>query len=56
VRVPIPYLYTAPLAGYFDNHLIIWLPFLDTYRTMCAAPNPAFRHILERIRDLRVAA
>jgi len=23
-----------------------WLPFLDTYRTMCCAPHPAFRQIL----------
>jgi hypothetical protein len=34
----------------------IWLPFLDTYRTMCLAPEPAFRRILEGIRDLRFAA
>jgi hypothetical protein len=27
-----------------------WLPFLDTYRTMCCAPEPAFRRILEDIR------
>jgi site-specific DNA recombinase len=34
----------------------IWLPFLDTYRTMCRAPGPAFRRILEDIRELRFAA
>jgi site-specific DNA recombinase len=34
----------------------IWLPFLDTYRTMCRAPKPAFRQILEDIRDMRFAA
>jgi hypothetical protein len=34
----------------------IWLPFLDTYRTMCLAPEPAFRRILEEVRDLRFAA
>jgi hypothetical protein len=33
-----------------------WLPFLDTYRTMCRAPEPAFRSILEGIRDLRFAS
>ena len=33
-----------------------WLPFLDTYRTMCLAPEPAFRQILEDIRELRFAA
>ena len=34
----------------------IWLPFLYTYRTMCNAPEPAFRRILEDIRELRFAA
>jgi hypothetical protein len=33
-----------------------WLPFLDTYRTMCCAPEPAFRRILEDIRDLPFGA
>ena len=33
-----------------------WLPFLDTYRTMCRAPEPAFRRILEDMRELRFAA
>jgi hypothetical protein len=33
-----------------------WLPFLDTYRTMCRAPEPDFRQILEDIRELRFAA
>jgi site-specific DNA recombinase len=28
----------------------IWLPFLDTYRTMCLAPEPPFRRVLEEIR------
>ena len=28
-----------------------WLPFLDTYRTMCRAPEPAFRRVLEDIRE-----
>ena len=32
-----------------------WLPFLDTYRTMCRAPEPAFRRILEDVRELRFA-
>jgi hypothetical protein len=27
-----------------------WLPFLNTYRTMCLAPEPPFRRILEEIR------
>ena len=33
-----------------------WVPFLDTYRTMCRAPEPAFRQILEDVRKLRFAA
>ena len=33
-----------------------WLPFLNTYRTMCIAPEPAFRRILEDIRNLKMAA
>jgi hypothetical protein len=33
-----------------------WLPFLDTYRTMCLAPEPVFRRILEDIREVRFAA
>jgi site-specific DNA recombinase len=28
----------------------IWLPFLDTYRTMCLAPAPPFRRVLEEIK------
>jgi hypothetical protein len=33
-----------------------WLPFLNTYRTMCVAPEPDFRRALEEIRELRFAA
>jgi hypothetical protein len=29
---------------------IKWLPFLDTYRTMCLMPGPAFRQVLEQAR------
>lgn len=32
------------------------LPFLDTYRTMCLAPQPEFRQILEDVQELRFAA
>jgi hypothetical protein len=35
------------------SRLTAWLAFLDTYRTMCLAPEPAFRRILEDIRDLQ---
>jgi hypothetical protein len=35
---------------------INWLPFVDTYRTMCRSPEPTFRRILEDIRELRFAA
>jgi hypothetical protein len=27
-----------------------WLPFLDTYRTMCLAPEPQFQRVLEAVR------
>jgi hypothetical protein len=34
----------------------MWLPFLDTYRTMCLAPQPDFRRVLEEVRAMRTAA
>jgi hypothetical protein len=34
----------------------IWLPFLDTYRTMCMVPETDFRRILEDVRQFRIAA
>jgi hypothetical protein len=33
-----------------------WLPFLNTYRTMCVAPEPDFRHLLDEIRKIPIAA
>lgn len=33
-----------------------WLPFLDTYRTMCIAPEPEFRALLEDVRKFQLAA
>jgi hypothetical protein len=33
----------------------IWLPFLDAYRTMCVAPQPEFRRLLEGIREMKLA-
>ena len=32
-----------------------WLPFLDTYRTMCLAPDQPFRSILETGGELKSA-
>ena len=32
------------------------IPFLDTYRTMCLAPQSEFRQLLEQARDLSIAA
>jgi hypothetical protein len=32
-----------------------WLPFLDTYRTMCLAPEPDFRRLLESVREVGLA-
>jgi hypothetical protein len=40
----------APLVEHAQVIEMAWLPFLDTYRTMCVAPEPAFRQILEDIR------
>jgi exonuclease III len=43
------------LAGRIANDAPqIWLPFLDTYRTMCLAPRPDFRRLLEQARDLPI--
>lgn len=33
-----------------------WLPFLNAYRTMCGAPEPEFRQLLQDIRTLDLAA
>ena len=35
---------------------LIWLPFLNAYRTMCLAPKPEFRRVLEEIHELRLVA
>ena len=39
-----------------DDPLGKWLPFLDTYRTMCTAPSPDFLQALDGISTLRLAA
>jgi hypothetical protein len=44
----------AERLGLFVEVFHILVPFLNTYRTMCLAPEPAFRVILEDIRDLHV--
>ena len=33
-----------------------WLPFLDTFRTLCVAPEPGVQRLLEEIRELDFAA
>jgi hypothetical protein len=38
------------------NDRISWLAFLDTYRTLCVAPEPQFRRVLEEIQGMRHAA
>ena len=58
---PSPY-ESAALAAELRRHAkksrlranTLWL--LDAYRTMCLAPEPAFRRILEDIRELRLGA
>jgi hypothetical protein len=34
---------------------LAWLPFLNTYRTLCLAPDPLFRGALEEVRALVAA-
>jgi hypothetical protein len=38
------------ISFWLAKPLEVWLPFLDTYRTMCVAPEPPFRAVLEEIR------
>ena len=33
-----------------------WVPFLDTYRTMCLAPQPDFRRVLDDVGAMQLAA
>jgi hypothetical protein len=35
------------------SRLKSWLPFLNTYRTMCVAPEPHFRRVLEEVLAMR---
>jgi len=44
----------AALLRLEDNRRAVrpLLPFLNTYRTMCRAPEPSFRRTLEDIREL----
>ena len=51
-------LFPAQRRDYLPDYLNIlaWLPFLNTYRTMCQRPKPDFQRALEEIRDLHLAA
>jgi hypothetical protein len=42
-------------AGILRGSAMQWLPFLDTFRTMCLAPEPEFRQLLEGIRGAGLA-
>jgi hypothetical protein len=53
-RAKLTFSIASPLSS--SKRPTAWLPFLDTYRTMCRVPAPAFRQILENIRELRFAA
>jgi hypothetical protein len=47
---------TPTTTGDSNNNVAkseIWLPFLDTYRTMCRFPDPTFRQLLENVGNLR---
>ena len=39
-----------------DSGGISWQPFLDTYRTLCVAPEPPLRRLLEGIREMQFVA
>jgi len=47
---------TADFQPFPTERGVSWLPFLNAYRTMCLAPEPDFRRVLEEIRDMRLAA
>ena len=38
------------------HEVMEWLPFLNAFRTMCLAPEPAFQRVLEQVGEMRVAA
>jgi hypothetical protein len=46
------------LPNYLAQHVILsrWLAFLGTYRTLCVAPDSAFRRVFEELRRMRLAA
>lgn len=46
---------TADRSGHAGFELA-WLPFLNTFRTMCLAPETEFRLVIEEIRKMRLAA
>ena len=44
-------------AGEVSNGLSKnWLPFVDTYRTLCLAPDPQLKRVFEEIRNFDMAA
>ena len=55
-RQPALILVGRNLQGFESSPRFIWLPVLDTYRTMCVAPQPDFLRVLEEIRELDFAA
>ena len=42
----------AQELGNRQEHVTCWLPFLDTYRTLCRAPSPNFLATLSEARHL----
>jgi len=47
---------SQPLPPAHSAKTDIWLPFLNTYRTMCLAPEPSLRRILEEVAAVRRTA
>jgi hypothetical protein len=44
------------ITGLGDLDGLTFLRFVNTYRTMCVAPEPEFRRVLEEIQEMRFAA
>ena len=42
--------------GLDRSTLADWVPFVNTYRTMCLAPKPEIRRVLEDVRQLKLAS
>ncbi len=44
------------LSAKHPSPCFYWLPFVDTYRTLCLAPDPQLKRVFEEIRNFDMAA